>query len=120
LDIRSHRVVISLHYGDTTDNGTSAGQNEREYETTNARMEADRKSDREQMLAEKSIRIDASTKEMNPKMDANQAEIRSMVCAIRSELEETIQHEIKGVLSYVDEKTQNCRMELTETIEKHR
>jgi hypothetical protein len=57
-------------------------------------------------------------KEMNAKMDANQAEIRYTVCAIQSELEEIIQHEIKGVLSYVDEKTQNRRMELTETIEK--
>jgi hypothetical protein len=51
-------------------------------------------------------------------MDANQAEIRSTVCAIWSELEETIQHEIKGVLSYVDKKMQNRHMQLTETIEK--
>jgi hypothetical protein len=85
-----------------------------------ARIEADRKSDREQMLPKISIRMDANTKEMNPKMDANQAEIRSTVCAIQSELKEIIQCEIKGVLSYVDEKTQNRRMELTETIEKHR
>jgi hypothetical protein len=67
-----------------------------------ARMEADIKRDGEQMLAKISIRMDENTKEMNPKMDANQVEIRSTVCAIQSELE-TIKHEIKGVLSYVNE-----------------
>jgi hypothetical protein len=52
-----------------------------------ARMEADRKSDREQMLAYIISRMDANSKEMNPKIDANQADIRSTVCAIRLEFE---------------------------------
>jgi hypothetical protein len=45
---------------------------------------------------------------MNAKMDGNQAEIRLTVCAIRSELKETIQHEMKAVI-------QPIRSELDET-----
>jgi hypothetical protein len=95
----------------------NASMKEHMQEMKAERMLADRKSDREQMLAEISARMDANTKELNAKMDANQAEMRSTVCAIRSELEETIQHEMKGVLLYVNQKTQNLRMELMETIE---
>jgi hypothetical protein len=36
--------------------------------------------------------------EMNTKMDGNQAEMRSTVCAIWSELKETIQHEMKAII----------------------
>jgi hypothetical protein len=51
-----------------------------------ARMEANRESNREQMLAEISARMDENTKEMNTKMDANQAEMRSTLChAVRVE-----------------------------------
>jgi hypothetical protein len=57
-----------------------------------ARMEANRESDREQMVAEISTRMDANTKEMNAKMDTNQAKMISTVIAFRSELKETIQH----------------------------
>jgi hypothetical protein len=35
--VRLHRVVISPHYGDTTDDGTPAGQNQRQYKGTHAR-----------------------------------------------------------------------------------
>jgi hypothetical protein len=69
-------------------------------------MKADRKSDRENLKGM-----------MDEMMNDNQAEMRSAVCAIRSEFE-TLQHEIKGVLSYVEQKTQNLRMELTVTIGK--
>jgi flagellar hook-basal body complex protein FliE len=57
-------------------------------------------------------------KEIDAKMDANQSEMRSTICAFRSELEETIQQETKDSLSYVDQKTQNLCSELTEAIEK--
>jgi hypothetical protein len=43
------------------------------------------------MLAEISARMDE-----NAKMDTNQAEMRSTVCAILSELEETIQLEMRA------------------------
>jgi hypothetical protein len=46
--------------------------------------------------------------EMNTKMDANQAEMRSTVCACQSELDEIIQREMKPV-------TQPIRSELDET-----
>jgi hypothetical protein len=38
-----------------------------------ARMEPNRESDREQILAEISARMDANTKEINARMDTNQA-----------------------------------------------
>jgi hypothetical protein len=44
LDLRLHRVLISPHYGDSTDDGSSGGQNGRQYKTNQedllARMEA--------------------------------------------------------------------------------
>jgi hypothetical protein len=46
---------------------------------------------------------------MEAKADTNQTERRSTVCAIRSELRETIQHEMKAVI-------QSVRSELDETI----
>jgi hypothetical protein len=73
------------------------------------RMETNRRSEREGpkgMMAE-----------MNAKMDANQAELRSIICTFRSELKETIQHEmrasIQSVRAELDETTA-CR-EATET-----
>jgi chromosome segregation ATPase len=76
-----------------------------------------------EILADLSAKIAENTKELNAtqeRINANlenlkeyikfsQAEMRSTVCAIRSELEETIQHKMKGVLPYVDQKTQNLR-----------
>jgi hypothetical protein len=64
-------------------------------------MEADRKRDREDLKG--------MMEEMNAKMDSNQAEIRSTVCAIWSEIKETIKHEMKAVIqpkwSELDEMT---------------
>jgi hypothetical protein len=73
----------------------------------------------EEMPAEISARMNANLKDLKKKKDikSSQTEMRSTVCAILSELE-TIQHEMKGVMSYVDQKTQNLCRELTETIEK--
>jgi hypothetical protein len=47
-------------------------------------MKADRKSDQEQMLAEISTRMDANTNEMN----ANQAEMRSIVNAWMTDMKD--------------------------------
>jgi hypothetical protein len=41
---------------------------------------------------------------MEAKIDAKHAQMISTVCVIRSELEETIQHEMKYFLSYVDQR----------------
>jgi hypothetical protein len=85
-----------------------------------ARIETNKETDREERKAERKAdvkNLKRTLKEMNSKMDGKQAEMRSTVCAVRSELEETIQHEMKDMLSYVDQKTQNLRKELTETIE---
>jgi recombinational DNA repair ATPase RecF len=61
-------------------------------------MSASMKSDREQMLAEISNRMDENSGEMDAKMEAKQVEMRSTVCAFRSELKEIIQHEMKAVI----------------------
>jgi type IV secretory pathway VirB4 component len=96
---------------------------------------AELKADQEKMLAEISARMTINLKEteadkkrdrenlkgmmeeMNAKMDCNQAEMRSTVCAMWSMLEETIQHEMKAVIQHrrseLDEMT-TCN-EATET-----
>jgi hypothetical protein len=51
------------------------------------RLEADRKSDREDLKGM-----------MEEMMNANQAEMRCTVCAIQSDLKETIQHDIRTVI----------------------
>jgi wobble nucleotide-excising tRNase len=77
-------------------------------------MKAERKGDQEdlkRMMEEINAKMDANQakaaiqdhlkrmmREMNAKMDGNQAEMRSTVCAMRSELKETIQHEMKAVI----------------------
>jgi signal transduction histidine kinase len=85
-------------------------------------MEANRESDKEDMLAEIRARRDANTKEMNATqermntnlkdlkedMKSSQAEMRSTVCTFRSELKETIQREMRAVI-------QPIRTELDET-----
>jgi hypothetical protein len=63
-------------------------------------MEANRKRDREDLKG--------MMTEMNAKMDGNQAQMRSTLCAFRSELKETIQQEMKAVI-------QPIRAELDET-----
>jgi hypothetical protein len=87
-----------------------------------ARMEANRESDKEDMLAEIRVRMDADTKEMNTtqeRMNANlkdlkednkssQAEMKSTICTFWSELKETVQHEMRAVI-------QPIRAELDET-----
>jgi hypothetical protein len=71
-------------------------------------MQAKAEADREVL---KGI-MDANTKSMREDIKSGQEEMRPIICAIRSELEGTTQHEMKGVLSYVDQKTQNLRREL--------
>jgi hypothetical protein len=71
-------------------NQTKMDENQERMAINLKEVEADRKRDREdlkRMMAE-----------MNTKMDGNQAEIRSTVCAMRSELKEPIQHEMKGII----------------------
>jgi hypothetical protein len=48
---------------------------------------------------------------LDSKMDDDQAEMRATICAIRSELEETSEHQMIHFLSYVDQKKQNLRRE---------
>jgi hypothetical protein len=54
---------------------------------------------------------------MREEIKSGQAQMRSTICAFRSELEETIQQDTRDFLSYVDQKTQNLSSELTEKIE---
>jgi signal transduction histidine kinase len=51
---------------------------------------------------------------MREDIKSGQAEIRSTICALRSQLEETIQQETKDFPSYDDQKKQNLRSELKE------
>jgi uncharacterized membrane protein YdfJ with MMPL/SSD domain len=75
----------------------------------------------EEMLVEMKATADADRDdrktdmhELNAKMDANMMKM----AAIRSELEETMEHQLQHILSYVNQGTQNLRRELTETIKK--
>jgi hypothetical protein len=66
-----------------------------------ARIETNRETDREERKTERKANQEDHRRlleEMNAKVDANQAEIRSTVCAIQSELEETIQHEMRTAI----------------------
>jgi hypothetical protein len=62
--------------------------------------------------------MDANAKSMREDFKSDEEKMEAAIHSIRSGLEETMQHEMKGLLSYVDQKTQNLRMELTETVEK--
>jgi hypothetical protein len=88
-------------------------------------MRADRKADQEKADANRQADrellieiMDANAKSMREDVKSGEEKMEAAIHSIRSELEETIQHEMKGVLSYVDQKKQNLRMELTERIEK--
>jgi signal transduction histidine kinase len=69
-----------------------------------ARMEAEtdanpaKASKQEEMLAEISDRINTNLKDLKEYIKSGQAEMRSTICAFRSELKETIQHEMKAVI----------------------
>jgi hypothetical protein len=52
----------------------------------------------EEILAQRSARMDKNLNEMREEIKSGQAEIRSTICAFRSELKETIQHEMKAVI----------------------
>jgi hypothetical protein len=52
--------------------------------------------------------------EIRARMDTNMMKM----AAIRSELEETIEHQTKDLLSHINQSTQNLRRELTETIKR--
>jgi hypothetical protein len=84
------------------------------------RIEADREIYQEElkgmMNATEEI-IDTNTKEMNAKMDANQTEMRFIICTFQSEFKKTIQRAMRAAIQFVwselDETTA-CR-EATET-----
>jgi hypothetical protein len=83
-------------------------------------MEADSKSDREElkgMMNATQERLDANLKDQREEIKSGQAEMRSKFCAFRSELKETIQRQMRAatqsVRSGLDETT-TCR-EATET-----
>jgi hypothetical protein len=52
----------------------------------------------EEILVEISARMDTNRNEMREGIKSSQAEMRSTVCAIRSELKETIQHGMKVII----------------------
>jgi light-regulated signal transduction histidine kinase (bacteriophytochrome) len=80
-------------------------------------MKAYRKADQEKAEDDRE-ELEEMRKARKEDIKSSQAEIRSTIFAIQSELEETIQHDMKGDLSYVDQKAQNLCMKLMETIEK--
>jgi hypothetical protein len=77
-------------------------------------MQAKAEADRELLIGI----MDANAKSMREDVKSGEEKMEAAIHSIRSELEETIQHEIKSFLPYVDQKTQNLRVELTERIEK--
>jgi uncharacterized protein YhaN len=85
----------------------------------NTKMDANqaKATKQEEMLAEISARMNADLKDLKEDIKSSQAEMRSAICAIWSELKETIQHEMKAVIppiwSELDETTA-CN-EATET-----
>jgi hypothetical protein len=66
--------------------------------TIQERMEADRKSDRglKRMMNVAQERLDANLKDIKGKIKSGQAEMRSIICAFRSQLNETIQSEMRA------------------------
>jgi hypothetical protein len=92
------------------------------------KADADRKADREdlketikanqeEMLAQISSRIDTNLNETREEIKSSQAEMRFTLCAFRSELKETIQHEMRASIEFVRaelDETTACR-EATET-----
>jgi hypothetical protein len=59
----------------------------------------------------------STQEEMKAKMDIHQEKVEAAMHSIRSELEETIKHRVEDVLSYVDQKTQGLRKDLSEKID---
>jgi paraquat-inducible protein B len=68
------------------------------------KLQANRESDREELRG----MINANLKYLKEDIKSTEAEMRSTFCAFRSELKETIQHEMKAVI-------QPIRSELNET-----
>jgi hypothetical protein len=127
LDLRLCYIVISVHYGNTTDTGNTGKvifQNRRQPNRDGQKSrENDHKSKRNErqpgkgggqheiqsrLQARLEARIDTNREsdrddlkgmmaEMNAKMDSSEAKMRFTVCVIRRGLKETIQHEIKAV-----------------------
>jgi hypothetical protein len=91
--------------------------NQKKTKGDQARMKTKIGANRESDPEELDGMINANLKDLKEDIKSSKAEMRSIICAFRSELEEIIQHEMKDFLSYVDQKTQNLRRELTETIE---
>jgi hypothetical protein len=57
----------------------------------------------------------STQEEMEANMNIRQAKMEATIHSIRSELEEAIKHQVRDVLSCVDQKTQGLREEVTET-----
>jgi hypothetical protein len=114
LELRSYCIVTPFYYGDATNN-QNAGRNEGKPKWTPNR----RRQPNEEMWAEIIARMTINLKEMgadrkrdqedlkgimeemNARVDNNQAEMRSTVCALRSEFKETVLHEMKAVIQAI-------------------
>jgi flagellar biosynthesis chaperone FliJ len=62
-------------------------------------------------------RTESTQEEMKAKMDIHQEKMEAAINSIRTELEETIKHQVEDILSYVDQKSQGLFKELTEKID---
>jgi hypothetical protein len=68
-------------------------------------------------MVEMKVILKAGYKEMKAKIDIREEKSEASIYSIWPELKETMKHSVEDVLSYVDQKTQGPRMELTENIE---
>jgi hypothetical protein len=88
-----------------------------------AKLQANRESDQEELKG----MINANLKDLKDDIRSNQAEMRSTVCAMRSELKEIIQHEMKAIIQPIwsemrrppTTKQQQPNPEMMKSIEEH-
>jgi hypothetical protein len=91
-----------------------------EKEQTQQIMEmlAEMKADREQMLARMKAKMDANQakaakqEEMLARLDANRAEMRSILCTFRSVMKETIQRQMRAAIQSVRSELDEKRLRL--------
>jgi hypothetical protein len=67
LDLRLHRIVIYPHYGDTTDDGTPAGQNRHQQGAV--------REDLKEMVNANQEKSDANLKELKENIKTKQAKM---------------------------------------------
>jgi hypothetical protein len=83
-------------------NADAKARTEAENKAWRERMDANRQADQELLIGI----MDANAKSMREDIKSGEEKMEAAIHLIRSELEETIQSEMKGFLSYVDQKTQ--------------